>query len=72
MCCKRQNTDPPQISPSQTLKKKAYLEMNPAFLTMLWPVLEGAVGHHVKNKRQVEAIMTAVRGKIDEGLSGEM
>jgi hypothetical protein len=46
--------------------------MNPAFLTMLWPVLEGAVGHHVKNKRQVEAIMTAVRGKIDEGLSGEM
>ena len=46
--------------------------MNPAFLTMLWPVLEGAVGHHVKSKRQVEAIMTAVRGKIDEGLSGEM
>ena len=32
----------------------------------------GQVGHHVKNKRQVEAIMTAVRGKIDEGLSGEM
>lgn len=46
--------------------------MSPAFLTMLWPVLEGAVGHHVKNKRQAEAIMTAVRGQIDEGLSSEM
>ena len=46
--------------------------MSPAFLTMLWPVLEGAVGHHVKNKQQAEAIMTAVRSQIDEGLSSEM
>ena len=46
--------------------------MNPAFLIMLWPVLAGAVGHHVKDKRRVEAIMTAVGGKIDEGLSGVM
>ena len=45
--------------------------MNPAFLGLLWPVIEGAVGRHVKNKRQAENILGSVRASLDEGLSDE-
>ncbi len=42
--------------------------MNPAFLGLLWPVIEGAVGRHVKNKRQAESILHSVRAGLDNGL----
>ena len=45
--------------------------MNPAFLGLLWPVIEGAVGRHVKDKRKANTILHSVRASLDEQLSDE-
>jgi len=46
--------------------------MNPVLLSLLWPVLEGAVSRHVADKPTAKAVLKAVRDDLDTSLSEQL
>ena len=45
--------------------------MHPVFASLLWPIVEGAVSRHVKNKGEADKILHSLRDGLKDSLSDE-